>query len=69
MGLRPYFSIFNIMRENSKEKVLFVLNMALLVLLWFTINVYRTKLSVIEKRVTVLEQKMNSQETKVVNEK
>jgi cell division protein FtsL len=69
MGLRPYFSIFNIMRENSKEKVLFVLNIALLVLLWFTINVYRTKLSVIEKRVTVLEQKMNSQETKVVNEK
>ena len=69
MGLRPYFSIFNIMRENSKEKVLFVLNIALLVLLWFTINVYRTKLSVIEKRVTVIEQKMNSQETKVVNEK
>lgn len=61
MGLRPYFSIFKCMKENSKEKVLFVLNLALLVLLWFTINVYRTKLSVIEKRVTILEQKLENE--------
>jgi hypothetical protein len=49
------------MKENSKEKVLFVLNLALLVLLWFTINVYRTKLSIIEKRVTILEQKIENE--------
>jgi hypothetical protein len=55
------------MGEKSKEKILFVLNLALLGLLWFTINIYKSKLSVVEKRIHILEERFNAFDKNVIN--
>ena len=48
------------MKEKTKETVLFILNLSLLALLWVTINLYKSKLSIIEKRVEVLESQIKN---------
>jgi hypothetical protein len=55
------------MEEKSKEKIFFILNLALLGLLWFTINIYKTKLSVVEKRIHILEERFNATDKSVIN--
>jgi hypothetical protein len=69
MGLRPRFFNFNFkhMGEKSKERILFILNLALLGLLWFTINIYKSKLSVVEKRIHILEERFDAIDKNVIN--
>ena len=68
-GFGPIFLILNFkhMGEKSKEKILFVLNLALLGLLWFTINIYKSKLSVVEKRIHILEERFDAFDKNVIN--